>query len=314
MKAVILFISSLLCIALASCATTTEYVESSQPIEPLAAAFAEPEQKQIVIEEPEVIFVSSDESKDEKSLKDGEAVAKNYQDKLILPEYADGRMKAWYYKKGDIYQLQTQTFHSSIIQLEPGEKLTEEPYISEPQVWRISRGVSYLNGMATHIILVKPDYTNLKSTLILLTDKRVYQLELTSHKDRYMPYVEWVYSRNIEELDSWKTWKAQKDAAENPLRIEGLNVENISVDYKIRYSQIRPPIWKPSLVCDDGAKTYIVLDKKTLHMTFPAVFKKNREIVNKEIRKNVIVLNELIEKVTLRLGRQKVTIIKKKSK
>ena len=69
MKAVILFISSLLCIALASCATTTEYVESSQPIEPLAAAFAEPEQKQIVIEEPEVIFVSSDESKDEKSLK-----------------------------------------------------------------------------------------------------------------------------------------------------------------------------------------------------------------------------------------------------
>lgn len=49
-------------------------------------------------------------------------------------------------------------------------------------------------------------------------------------------------------------------------------------------------------------------------MTVPTVFKKNREIVNKEFRKNIIVINELIEKVTLRSGRQKVTIIKKKSK
>lgn len=97
MKAVILFKSSLLCIALASCATT-EYLESSQPIEPLAEAFAEPEDKQIVIEEPEVIFLSSDGIKDEKTLKNGDAVVKNFQDKLILPEYTDGRMKAWYYK------------------------------------------------------------------------------------------------------------------------------------------------------------------------------------------------------------------------
>ena len=49
-------------------------------------------------------------------------------------------------------------------------------------------------------------------------------------------------------------------------------------------------------------------------MTIPTVFKGKREIVNKEVRKNIIVINELIEKVTLREGKEKVTITKKKSR
>ena len=93
-----------------------------------------------------------------------------------------------------------------------------------------------------------------------------------------------------------------------------MNAENLSFDYKIRHSINNKPAWLPVLVYDDGQKTYIVLDKKSLNMTVPTVFKKNREIVNKEFRKNIIVINELIEKVTLRSGKQKVTIIKKKSK
>ena len=50
-----------------------------------------------------------------------------------------------------------------------------------------------------------------------------------------------------------------------------------------------------------------------LNMEMPAVFKNKNEIVNTITDKNVIQLNELITKVTLKLGKDKV-IIKKKVK
>ena len=65
---------------------------------------------------------------------------------------------------------------------------------------------------------------------------------------------------------------------------------------------------------DDGQHTYIILDEKCLNMTLPAVFNQKKEIINFNVDKNKIVINNLIEKVTLKLGKQKVTVIKKKGK
>ena len=86
----------------------------------------------------------------------------------------------------------------------------------------------------------------------------------------------------------------------------------MSFDYEIRYTKKKKPVWCPTLIYDDGQKTYIVLDEKSLNMETPAVFKHNSDIVNSQVDKNVIILNELIEKVTLKLGWEKVIITKKK--
>ena len=265
----------------------------------------------VFIEPPEVRYVDDGAKTSSKTLKSGDAVKQHVQDKTIIPEYSEGHLKAWYYKAENVYQLQTQTYHSTIIQLEPGEEMMETPYISEPDVWRLSRGIGTKDGKPTQFVIIKPDYSGLTSTLIIITDRRVYQLELRSYKDRYMPYAKWIYDNRTEDLPSWNIWASKKtEVAE----FSGQQVEYLSFDYKIKRPMFKKPVWTPVLAYDDGAKTYIVLDKKTLHMEIPAVFEGKKEIINKEVRKNVIVLPKLIEKVTLRLGKKKVTIVKKVSK
>lgn len=265
----------------------------------------------VFIEPPEVRYTDEEKKSTSKVLKSGDAVKKHVEDKTIIPEYEDGHLKAWYYKPENVYQLQCQTYHSTIIQLEPGEEMMETPYISEPDVWRLSRGIGVKDGKPTQFVIIKPDYSGLTSTLIIITNQRVYQLELRSYKDRYMPYAKWIYQNRLEDLPSWKPQTGEnKEVTE----FSGQKVEYLSFDYKIKRPMFNKPVWTPVLAYDDGEKTYIVLDKKSLHMKIPTVFKGKKEITNKEIRKNVIVLNELIEKVTLRLGKQKVTVEKKVTK
>lgn len=272
--------------------------------------------KTVVYLEPPEIRMVGDQSKaaESKTTKTGgDAIKQHVKDKTVLPEYEDDHLKAWYYKEENVYQLHCQTYHSTIIQLEPGEEMMEVPYISEPDVWRISRGIGTKDGKPTQFIIIKPDYINQRSTLIIITNRRVYQLEILSFKDHYMPYAKWIYSDRMTDLDSWKDFQAKKQEKEVS-EFSGQNMEYLSFDYTVKRPRSKPPVWTPVLVYDDGAKTYIVLDRKSLHMEIPAVFEGKKEIINKEIRKNVIVLPKLIEKVTLRLGKSKVTVEKKVSK
>ena len=91
------------------------------------------------------------------------------------------------------------------------------------------------------------------------------------------------------------------------------NPEFLSFDYKMKYG-FKKPEFLPQRVYDDGNKTYIVVDDIVLHKQLPLVFNERNEIVNYSVQKNVFIIPRLINKITLRLGKQKVTIIKKKTK
>lgn len=299
-----------------SCRTTVDMEKRSEAIkadkkndiapEPIVAPV--PEKEIVYVEAPNVI--SGEVSGEPGAMLEGSNALKEYlKNKTELPKYFDNQLKAWIYKPESIYQVHTQVYHSTIIQLEPGEEMLETPYISEPDVWRISRGVGLKNGLATQFLIVKPDFSGLDSTLIIITNLRVYQMQLRSYKDHYMPYVKWVYNNGIEDLSSWKAESAKQNGKGASA---ALRAANMSFDYEIRYTKKKKPVWCPTLIYDDGQKTYIVLDEKSLNMETPAVFKHNSDIVNSQVDKNVIILNELIEKVTLKLGWEKVIITKKK--
>ena len=267
----------------------------------------------VYVEPPEVRYDSEAEKKDKKKLTGAEALKQNLNDITVLPEYQDEHLKAWRYKEGNIYQLHTQTYHSTIIQLEPGEEMLEIPYISEPDVWRLSRGIGIKDGMDTQFLIIKPDYSSLTSTLIIITNRRVYQLELKSYKDHYMPYVQWVYPQAVQDSQSWIEWQKRKQK-ESAYEFAGLNMEYCSFDYIIKYPAKHKPLWCPTMVYDDGRFTYIILDEKTLHTSLPTVFLGKNRLVNTEVHKNILVINQLIEKATLVLGKQKVTVMKKITK
>ena len=163
----------------------------------------------VYLEPPETIYCEP--AKETPALSGDAALKQNLKDITVLPEYAEGRLKGWSYKKGQIYQVHTQTYHSTLIQFEPGEQMLEVPYISEPDVWRLSRGVGIENGLDTQFLIIKPDYSGLTSTLIVITNLRVYQMELKSYKDHYMPYVKWIYPQAVTDNQSWIQWQQKKD-------------------------------------------------------------------------------------------------------
>ena len=264
----------------------------------------------VYLEPPEII--KTEPAKETPDLTGDAALKQNLKDITILPQYSEGRLKGWSYKEGQIYQVHTQTYHSTMIQLEPGEEMLEVPYISEPDVWRLSRGVGIKDGKDTQFLIVKPDYSGLTSTLIIITNYRVYQMELKSYKDHYMPYVKWIYPQPVTDSQSWYQWQQKKDN-KTVLEFSGQNIEYCSFDYKITHP-LKKPLWCPELVYDDGRFTYIVLNKTALQTEMPTVFIDSRKLINTQVHKNVIVINQLITKATLRLGRTKVKITKKKAK
>ena len=280
------------------------------------ALFIEEELKEVDVEQT-VIYVDrpvySPAEEGAASPPSGEtAVNLSTQKSIQVPlKFINGKM---YYPWDETftYEIHTQPYRTTDIQLEPGEQVLEMPFLSEEKVWEIGAGVSRKNGQDVQHFFVKPTYANLTTNMIVITDRRVYHLLLKSFKDRWMVMVQWEYPGTMPY--TVKTEAMNRRTAE--LTGDGLlvNPEFLSFDYKMSYSIFRKPVWLPKRVYDDGRKTYIELDEKMLHTEAPVIFNHRNERINYRVKKNLVIIDELIEKITVRRGKEKVTITKKKYK
>lgn len=244
----------------------------------------------------------------EKHLTGKDAVKKSTDDALKSPElYRHGTM-FYDYNEDFTYEIYCQPYRTTDLQLEPGEQVIEMPFLSENTVWEIGAGVSRTNGKDTQHFFLKPAYSGLITSFIIITDKRIYHLLLKSYKDCYMTQVKWNYPNSMP-----FTLTADSYAGMNTLNKELTNVDPrfLSFDYKMKYSRFKKPYWLPYRVYDDGEKTYITMNETVLHMATPVLFNKYNERINYSVKDNLIIIPELIEKVTLRLANQKVVITKK---
>jgi type IV secretion system protein VirB9 len=244
-----------------------------------------------------------------------DSVAASFKESLQIPmRFVNGIM---YYPWDDsfVYEIHCQPYRTTDIELEPGEQVIEMPFLSEEKVWEIGAGVSQKNGQDVQHFFVKPAYSKLTTSMIIITDRRVYHLLLKSFADRFMVMVQWTYPSpwpftvKTNKMDSKKGLNSYtKDTSPAAL----VDPAFLSFDYKMKYSIFSKPNWIPQRVYDDGSKTYIQLDDRILHSESPVLFNKRNEVINYRVNKNLIIIDELIEKVTLRINKDKVTIYKKK--
>lgn len=228
---------------------------------------------------------------------------------LQKPEkYSRGKM-IYDFDENFVYEIYCKPYEITDIELEPGEEVLETPFISEPEVWQIGAGVSKYRGLDVQRFLIKPSYSKLTSSMIIITNRRVYHLRLMSFKTDYMAMVKWNYPVQMPYTIKSEIMSANGHSVKTVL--QGVSPEFLSFDYKMKYSPFRTPIWLPERVYDDGKKTYIELNKKVLHMKFPALFDQNRNIINYRVKENIIIIDSLIKKVTLRLNKSRVIIEKK---
>ena len=242
-----------------------------------------------------------------------DAVSESLKRATIQPEqYRQGTF-FYQYNENLVYEVYAQPYHLTDIILERGEVVTGTPLLSEDEaVWELTAGVSKdpATGEDVQHLFVKPAYSKLDSSLVIITDRRVYHFRLRSYATAHMAMVKFTYpgTRN-----QWARKHTGTVAEVESEFIRVTNPEFLSFDYKMKYSMWKKPEFLPKRVYDDGQSTYIQVDDIVLQKKLPVIFNEKNEIVNYSVKKNVLVIPRLINAVTLRLGKEKVTVTKKKT-
>ena len=269
----------------------------------------------VYVEKPVYYPVGESAKSDRPELKGKDAAKKSTEDSIQVPEkFTNGTM--YYDFDNDFtYEIYCQPYRVTDLMLEPGEQVIEMPFLSEEKVWEIGAGVSRNGNIDTQHFFLKPAYSGLISSFIIITDKRVYHILLKSFKDCFMTQVKWNYPNTMPFTLKTEAMNERMNKM-NRLTKEtvGVDPRYLSFDYKMTYSPFKKPYWLPVRIYDDGAKTYIVMNETVLHMTSPILFNQKNERINYSVDKTLIIIPELVEKVTMRVGKERVTIRKKNFK
>jgi P-type conjugative transfer protein TrbG len=209
------------------------------------------------------------------------------------------------YSESALYRLYAAPQQVSDVALQPGETLSA---ISAGDTVRWAVGdTSSGSGAAKQVhVLVKPFAANLKTNLVILTDKRTYHLELQSTDRVSMAAVSWSYPG-----DGLIAERAmQMTSAVAPVE-SGLALENLNFRYNITGDS---PAWKPVRAFDDGHKVYIEFPEGTERGEAPPLFivgeDGTSDLVNYRVRANYYIVDRLFAAAELRLGQDKQQVVR----
>lgn len=208
-----------------------------------------------------------------------------------------------------VYEVYGQPLRVCDITLEPGEQVAETPFISDSARWVLGAGVSYARGLPVQHIYIKPSEAGIEASLIINTDRRVYHIILRSYRDTFMPIVRWRYPSTA--MPNNYIAPPQAEAADDTRPTA--DPRFLSFNYRITYNWFRKPYWLPELVFDDGSKTYITFPATVLNREMPTVFENRRDVVNYRVNGNLIIIDKLVENITVRIDDTLISIAKKRS-
>jgi type IV secretion system protein VirB9 len=196
---------------------------------------------------------------------------------------------------GALYQVYASPGAVSDIVLQPGEHLSATGPVAAGDIvrWVIGNTESGAGANQRVHILVKPTGANLKTNLVINTDRRTYHLELTATAATYMASVAWRYPQEP---------VAAPPAP--PLPPAPPPIEAMNFAYRIKGD--RPP-WRPVRVYDDGRQTVIEFPFAVTQTEMPPVFVdgpdgKPTSLVNYRIAGQRIVVDRLFDRAELKLG------------
>ncbi|ARR03159.1 P-type conjugative transfer protein TrbG (plasmid) [Campylobacter vicugnae] len=191
------------------------------------------------------------------------------------------------------------------ISLEPGEEI-KDVQIGDSIRWIISLSISGEEPNTTSHIIVKPTEKNLQTTLNIMTNKRVYKLNLISENKKFMPSIAFIYPGEITaSLEAYKQKLKEKSQSKNfqkPDEPMPSNIDSLDFGYSIEGKSD----FKPLRVYNDGVKTYIQMPKNMKFYEAPALMildkNDNKEIVNYRLKIDTFIVDRLFNKALLISG------------
>jgi len=209
--------------------------------------------------------------------------------------------QVWPYSADALYQIYASPERITDIALQEAEELVSVS-AGDTVRWVIGDTTSGAGTNQRVHVLVKPSREDLKTNLVINTNRRTYHLELTATTETWMASVTWNYP--LDQLLALKNANQRAEAA-TP-RVEGLALEHLNFRYEITGDA---PSWKPLRAFDDGEKVYIQFPSGIAQGELPPLFvvgnKGDAQLVNYRVRSPYYIVDRLFGVAELRLGGDK---------
>jgi type IV secretion system protein TrbG len=188
------------------------------------------------------------------------------------------------------------------IALEPGESITAVT-AGDTTRWQLEtvQGAGENAAADRTFILLKPGKPDCETNLVVITDRRVYQIDLKSvAQPVYHTQISWSYP-------GLKVVGTRVDArVDRKETIGKFEIDNLNFNYVVKKQKGGSPAWCPLRAFDDGAKTYIQFPPGRLTSEAPPLFVLSgdgeAQVVNYRVKGNYHIVDRLFDRAELRLG------------
>ncbi len=214
--------------------------------------------------------------------------------------------QVWPYSPDALYQIYASPEKITDVALESGEELVSVS-AGDTVRWVIGDTTSGAgSGQRVHI-LVKPTRPDLKTNLVINSNRRTYHLELTATPDTWMASVSWEYP--LDQLAMLKGANARAELT-SPLA-EGIALERLNFRYEISGGA---PSWRPLRAFDDGTKVYVQFPAGIAQGEMPPLFiigaGDKSELVNYRVHSPYYIVDRLFGAAELRLGGKDAQVVR----
>jgi P-type conjugative transfer protein TrbG len=214
--------------------------------------------------------------------------------------------QVWPYSPDALYQVYAAPEKITDIALEVGEEITSVS-AGDTVRWVVGDTTSGAGASQRVHILVKPTRTDLKTNLIINSNRRTYHLELTATPETWMASVSWQYP-----LDQLAVLRSTNSHAEAVAPIaDGIALDRLNFRYEITGAS---PAWRPLRAFDDGSKVYVQLPAGIGQGEMPPLFIVGNgdkpELVNYRVRSPYYIVDRLFKIAELRLGSKDAQIVR----
>lgn len=212
------------------------------------------------------------------------------------------------YNEDAMYTIYCRVNYLTTIMLQPGEHIL---FVGggDTARWRRANATTGSNEGEREVIYIKPSSINLKTNLVINTNKRNYQINLISHKSLYNPLIKWEYPQDeiMEKLEFAKQ-KAYLDSMQEAVT----DPTEFDYNYSINTDKYD---FAPEQVYSDPKKnkTYILFGNIQEMPSFYIIDGgKELLITNYRTKGHYLMIDRLFEKAELRVGKKVVKIRHKK--
>jgi type IV secretion system protein VirB9 len=207
-------------------------------------------------------------------------------------------IQVWPYSEGALYAVYATPGHVTDLALQEGEQIVSAS-AGDTVRWVIGDTTSGAGATQRVHLLVKPTRVDLKTNLVINTDRRTYYVELSSTSATWMASVSWDYPKD--RLTLLQHTNRQADSAQ-PIA-DSVALDRLHFRYEISGDAVS---WRPLRAFDDGAKVYIQFPAGIAQGELPPLFvigpEGEAQLVNYRARPPYYVVDRLFGAAELRLG------------